>query len=74
MLAATSYSLMLRKADLQTGDGTWLALSFAVSFVVALLAIRWLLRFVSSHTFRPFAWYRLAIGVVVVAAALAGWL
>lgn len=74
MLAATAYSLVLRKADLDTGDMAWLALSLTISFVVALSAIRWLLRFVSNHTFRAFAWYRLAFGTVVVAAALAGWL
>ena len=74
MFAATAYDLLLHHADLEAGDYGWLALSFTVSFCVALIAIRWLLRFVSAHTFRPFAWYRLVLGSAVVLAALAGWL
>jgi undecaprenyl-diphosphatase len=69
MFAATSYDLVVRRADLEAGDLAWLALSFAVSFAVALVAIRWLLRYVSTHTFRPFAWYRLALGAAVLAAS-----
>ena len=41
----------------------WLALSFVISFLVAWASVRWLLRFVSTHTFRVFAWYRLAFGL-----------
>jgi undecaprenyl-diphosphatase len=37
-----------------------------VSFVVAWATVRWLLRFVSTHTFRGFAWYRLAVGVLLL--------
>jgi undecaprenyl-diphosphatase len=71
MLAAAAWEL--RKSDLANGDAAFLLLSFAVSFVTALVAIRWLLRFVATHTFRPFAWYRLFAGAGVIAAALLGW-
>ena len=37
-----------------------------ISFVVGWLSIRWLLGFVATHTLRPFAWYRLVIGVVIL--------
>ena len=38
----------------------------SVSFAVAWWSIRWLLRFVAGHTLRPFAWYRLALGLLVL--------
>jgi len=66
MVGATIYSLFKRYDALQSGDLVWLALSFAVAFVVAWLSIRWLLRFVSNHTFQVFAWYRLAVGVLIL--------
>ncbi len=66
MFAATIYDLYKNFAFLEPGDGPALTLSFAVSFVVGLLSIRWLLGFVATHTLRPFAWYRLAAGLVIL--------
>ena len=37
------------------------------SFVSAWLCVRWLLRYISSHSFTPFAWYRIAFGIIVLA-------
>ena len=37
-----------------------------VSFIAALLCIRWLIRYVSSHNFTIFAWYRIALGVLIL--------
>ena len=34
--------------------------------------MRWLLRYISTHTFTPFAWYRIAFGIVVLATAYSG--
>jgi undecaprenyl-diphosphatase len=45
---------------------------FVVSFASALLCIRWLIRYVSRHDFVPFAWYRIAFGLVVLATAWTG--
>ncbi|MGH8857527.1 MAG: undecaprenyl-diphosphate phosphatase, partial [Polaromonas sp.] len=42
------------------------------SFVSAWLCIRWLLRYIASHSFVPFAWYRIAFGAVVLATAWSG--
>jgi undecaprenyl-diphosphatase len=64
--AATVYSLLKNFRALAAGDPGYLAIAFLVSFGVAWLSIRWLLRFVSTHTFRPFAWYRIALGLVVL--------
>lgn len=64
--AASFFDLVTHREWLQPGDLGWLALALGISFFVALLSIRWLLWFVSSHSFRPFAWYRLALGLAVI--------
>jgi len=66
MFAATFYDLLKNRSHLEPGDLGWLAVSFAISFVVAWASIRWLIRFVSTHTFRGFAWYRIALGVILL--------
>lgn len=66
MFAATLYDLAVHHAWLERGDAGWLAVSFATSFLVALAAIRWLLRWVASRSLRPFAWYRIALGIAVL--------
>ena len=66
MFAAALYKLYESRTILQASDASWLAVASGVSFVVALVSIRWLLRFVSSHSFRPFAWYRIVIGLVIL--------
>ena len=48
------------------------AVGFLVSFLAAWVCVRWLLRYVSTHTFIPFAWYRIAFGIVVLATWLTG--
>ena len=66
MFAAAGYNLLKTYDVLEPGDAIWLALSFVVSFLVAWASIRWLLRFVSTHSFRIFAWYRIALGLVIL--------
>lgn len=41
-------------------------LGFAVSAVVAFIAVKWLLGFIRTHSFRPFAWYRLVLGLALL--------
>ena len=60
-------------ALLSTADLPMFAVGFAVSFVSALLCIRWLIRYVSRNDFVPFAWYRIAFGAVVLVTAWTGW-
>ena len=43
------------------------------AFISAFLCVRWLLRFISSHDFVPFAWYRIAFGIVVLMTWHFGW-
>ncbi|MDR1708664.1 MAG: undecaprenyl-diphosphate phosphatase [Candidatus Accumulibacter sp.] len=73
LIAATFYKLYKERALLSIDDiGMW-AVGFAAAFVSAFLCVRWLLRFISSHDFTPFAWYRLAFGAVVLATWRLGW-
>jgi undecaprenyl-diphosphatase len=68
MLMVTVYKLWADYDLLARGDLPWLALALAVSFVVAWMAIRWLLRYIATHDFRVFAWYRLVLGIVILVA------
>ena len=43
------------------------AVGFVVSFLAAWVCVRWLLRYIATHTFVAFAWYRIAFGIVVLA-------
>ena len=43
------------------------AVGFVVSFLAAWVCVRWLLRYIATHTFVAFAWYRIAFGLVVLA-------
>ncbi len=54
----------------------WLILGVAtvVSFVVSLLVIRGLMAFIKKHSFKPFGWYRIALGAVVLLCVALGWL
>lgn len=65
--AATIYQLYKERHLLVWDDlGLWVV-GFVSSFVSAFLCVRWLLRYISSHDFTIFAWYRIAFGVVVLA-------
>ena len=47
-------------------------LGFAVSAVVSFIAVKWLLRYVQTHTFTAFGWYRIGLAVVIAIGLLAG--
>ena len=64
MLAASGYDLLKTGARLDAGAWGTIAIGFAVSFVVALLVIRWFIGIVTRHGFAPFAWYRIVAGTV----------
>jgi undecaprenyl-diphosphatase len=66
MFAATFYDLFKNFEHLEVADAGWLSLSFVISFLVAWASIRWLLRFVATHSFRMFAWYRIGLGVLIL--------
>ncbi|GAB3260943.1 undecaprenyl-diphosphate phosphatase [Chitinimonas naiadis] len=71
--AASLYSLLKHWHSLNSNDLVLFAVGFVASFVFALIAVRALLRFLASHTFVAFAWYRIAFGLVVLLTAYSGW-
>jgi undecaprenyl-diphosphatase len=69
MFAATAYELMDLYADGNLGDENWteVAVGFIVSAIVAFVAVKWLLRYIQTHRFTPFAWYRIVFGAALLA-------
>ena len=66
LIGATLYELYKERALLAGSDlGMW-AVGFIASFISAFLCVRWLLRYISSHDFTVFAWYRIAFGLLVL--------
>ncbi|NJD33160.1 MAG: undecaprenyl-diphosphate phosphatase [Gammaproteobacteria bacterium] len=69
---ASLYSLYKERALLSVDDlGMWVV-GMVCSFLAAFACVRWLIRYVSTHTFVPFAWYRIAFGILVFATAWSG--
>ncbi|HEX5129196.1 MAG TPA: undecaprenyl-diphosphate phosphatase, partial [Usitatibacter sp.] len=67
MFAATGYQVVKYRALFTAADLAPFAVGFVVSFVSALVAVKALIRYVAHHDFRAFAWYRIALGLVVLA-------
>ena len=55
------------------GDLGFFGVGAVASFVSAFLCVRWLLRYIASHDFTVFGWYRIAFGVVVLVSSYTGW-
>ena len=72
MFAATLYDVYKHRELFSAADLPLFAVGGAASFVSAFLCVRWLLRFISSHDFTPFAWYRIGFGVIVLATSYSG--
>jgi undecaprenyl-diphosphatase len=72
LIAAGGYDLYKHRALLTAADLGIFTVGFAVSFVFAFLCVRWLLRYIASHDFSAFAWYRILFGVIVLATGYAG--
>jgi undecaprenyl-diphosphatase len=73
LVGAGAYSLYKERAHLSAGDLPMFLVGLLFSFVSAWLCVRWLLRYISSHSFTPFAWYRIAFGVIVLLTSWTGW-
>jgi undecaprenyl-diphosphatase len=72
LVGAGVYSLYKERALLSLADFPLFGVGFVVSFISAWLCIRWLLRFIATHSFVGFAYYRIAFGLVVLATAWTG--
>lgn len=66
MLGASVYDAYKHHDLLSSTDVTAIAVGFVAAFLAALLVVRALMRFVATHTYRVFAWYRIALGLVIV--------
>jgi len=66
MFAAVAYDLYKNAGHLHTEDMGMIAVGFVMAFISGLAAVRFLLRYVSSHSFVGFAWYRIVFGSLVL--------
>lgn len=67
LVGAGAYSLYKERALLSAADAPMFATGLLFSFLSAWICVRWLLRYIANHSFTPFAWYRIAFGIVVLA-------
>ena len=72
LIGAGAYSLYKERALLSVADVPMFAVGLVFAFISAWLCIRWLLKYIASHSFVPFAWYRIAFGIVVLVTAWTG--
>ncbi len=72
LIGAGAYSLYKERALLSMTDAPLFAVGLLFSFLSAWACVRWLLRYIGTHDFVPFAWYRIAFGIVVLATAWSG--
>nr|WP_187364143.1 undecaprenyl-diphosphate phosphatase [Massilia genomosp. 1] len=73
LLLATAYSLFKERALLSAADLPMFGIGSIAAFISAFLCVRWLLRYISTHDFTVFAWYRIVFGIVVLASSHYGW-
>jgi undecaprenyl-diphosphatase len=73
LIGAGAYSLYKERALLSMADAPMFAVGLVFSFISAWFCVRWLLRYISSHSFVPFAYYRIAFGLIVLLTAWQGW-
>ena len=73
LFGAGFYSLYKERALLSAADLPMFGLGSLAAFVSAFLCVRWLLRYISTHDFTAFAWYRIAFGLLIVVSGHMGW-
>jgi undecaprenyl-diphosphatase len=72
LIAAGAYDMLKNRALFSVADVPVLSVGLVASFVSAFLCVRWLLRYIATHDFTIFAWYRIVFGVVVLVTAWTG--
>ena len=73
LIGAGAYSLYKERDLLSAADLPLFSVGLVFAFVSAWICVRWLIRYVSSHNFIPFAWYRIAFGILILVSANMGW-
>jgi undecaprenyl-diphosphatase len=72
-MAAGAYDMWKSRGLFSASDLPMFGVGLVAAFVSAFIVIRWLIRYVATHDFKPFAWYRIAFGLVVIATWYFGW-
>jgi len=73
LIAAGAYDLLKHRALFSASDLPMFGVGSVTAFISAFVVVRWLIRYVATHDFKPFAWYRIAFGAVVLLTAHFGW-
>ena len=66
MVGASALKLVKYGFDFTSQEILILVIGLAVAFIVSLLCIKWLMSFIRKHDFKPFGWYRIALGIIVI--------
>ncbi|HKP57701.1 MAG TPA: undecaprenyl-diphosphate phosphatase [Polyangiales bacterium] len=74
LIGAGAYDTFKYRALLSAADIPLFGVGLLTAFVSALICVHWLIRFVATHDFIPFAWYRIAFGAIVLLTAAMGWI
>tara|TARA_B100001105_G_C22399040_1_gene448358 strand:- start:2313 stop:3161 length:849 start_codon:yes stop_codon:yes gene_type:complete len=74
LFAAAAYSMWQHHDALRAEDAPLFVTGTVVAFASALVCIRWLISYVSTHDFSPFGWYRIALGALILLTSSAGWI
>jgi undecaprenyl-diphosphatase len=74
MAAAFAHDLLEVRHDLASARGAEIAVGFVMAFVASALVVKPFLHYVRRSGFAPFAWYRIALGALLLAAVAAGWM
>jgi undecaprenyl-diphosphatase len=72
LIAAGAYDMFKNRALFSLADVPTLGVGLISAFVSAFLCVRWLLRYIATHDFTLFAWYRIVFGVIVLVTAWSG--
>ena len=72
LMGATVYALWKARNQLAMADLPVFTVGFVTAFISAFICVRWLLRYISTHDFTIFAWYRIAFGAVILLTAYTG--
>jgi len=73
MAAAFGHDLLEVRHSLTSERAAEIGIGFVAAFIASVLVIRPFLAFIRRAGFAPFAWYRIVVGVVIIAALVAGW-
>ena len=73
LVAAGAYDLLKHRELFSRSDLPMFGVGAVAAFITAFVVVRWLIRYVATHDFKPFAWYRIVFGLLVLLTAYFGW-